>query len=365
MLLLPMIHRHSIIMALALLVFSQSFSPLMKYHQSKRVSYNPSPISSSGGASSPTNVWNIMILFTSKSLSLVEESSSDLPKFDSAFAEAIGKPFKRWTEENIGETKKKLLSKSPLRKATDKPQTTSTEMSKDLTQTTSTVSTDVKKVNEISRVEAKTVEQLKQQVETTEVEEDDEEEEEELKLHPESLKYREEQLNKQWKQIQLKIQTRLQTRSFIQRLTLSKEVKEVEEYILNKPTITEKEYKQLLKKEHNIMKQLLQRKDNNNDKKKPLQELIDLFPEVKSLIPKYAKKEDGGLVLCTSDEDCPFPLTCCPGFRQTGERFCCSGWGERVMTPAYVMNPLLSDQPTGAKDSGYQIKSSQGSCPYR
>mmetsp|Transcript_7422 Transcript_7422/g.6656 ORF Transcript_7422/g.6656 Transcript_7422/m.6656 type:complete len:233 (-) Transcript_7422:547-1245(-) len=72
--------------------------------------------------------------------------------------------------------------------------------------------------------------------------------------------------------------------------------------------------------------------------------LFEVFPELKFKWPLWAKK-NGKTIKCTRDEDCQFPQTCCAHPIIPGDRFCCTGWGQRVMVPAYAPQFIKPDIP--------------------
>ena len=43
---------------------------------------------------------------------------------------------------------------------------------------------------------------------------------------------------------------------------------------------------------------------------------------------------------CEVDSDCQFPQACCPHPIIPGDKFCCTGWTQRVMVPAYALQQL-------------------------
>ena len=65
----------------------------------------------------------------------------------------------------------------------------------------------------------------------------------------------------------------------------------------------------------------------------------EVFPEMKFKWPKWLKDKNGKRKPCKTDNDCPFPTTCCSHPILFGEdKFCCSGWGRRELVPSYVKN---------------------------
>jgi hypothetical protein len=81
---------------------------------------------------------------------------------------------------------------------------------------------------------------------------------------------------------------------------------------------------------------------------------FEVFPELKFKWPKWARRKDGSALKCTTDRDCPVPLACCSHPIIPGDSFCCSGFGNRIMSPAYVVEgygPAL-DVPKSGKSAG-------------
>jgi hypothetical protein len=62
---------------------------------------------------------------------------------------------------------------------------------------------------------------------------------------------------------------------------------------------------------------------------------FEVFPELKLKWPIWSKR-NGGLQKCETDRDCPVPQACCPHPLLPGDKFCCTGFGRRVMEPAYA-----------------------------
>lgn len=69
---------------------------------------------------------------------------------------------------------------------------------------------------------------------------------------------------------------------------------------------------------------------------------FEVFPELKFKWPIWSKKKNGSAIKCERDQDCPFPQACCPHPIFPGEKFCCTGWGQRVMEPAYQTQEIQS-----------------------
>lgn len=291
-------------------VITQSFSPTIPSFFLSNPNSPSSPPSSTAFAreiyfSSPSSVWRMMVLYTSKSLSFTsEDSSKELPKFDAAFAEAIGRSIKKWKQ-----------SKS------------SSVTSSTTSQTTAINPTQMEEVdNKENNEKEETITDTSRESISGE-----------MNLHPDIARYRQEELQKQWKTFQTKVQQRVSTRNPVATMLLTKEVKAFEKQVLEKEMITEKELLRLAEKEAQYF--------GTKSKDSPIKELLNLFPEIKSMVPKFTRRRDGSLISCQADDDCPQPLTCCPGFLSNGERFCCSGWGERVLVPSYQYLTLKNEIP--------------------
>jgi hypothetical protein len=63
---------------------------------------------------------------------------------------------------------------------------------------------------------------------------------------------------------------------------------------------------------------------------------FEVFPELQLKWPKWSKNKDGKVKKCVVDTDCPFPQACCPHPILPGDKFCCTGFGQRLMIPKYV-----------------------------
>jgi len=70
---------------------------------------------------------------------------------------------------------------------------------------------------------------------------------------------------------------------------------------------------------------------------------FEVFPELKLKWPKWAKRRDGSAISCETDQDCQFPQACCPHPIIPGDKFCCTGFGLRIMVPAYQRREITSD----------------------
>lgn len=69
---------------------------------------------------------------------------------------------------------------------------------------------------------------------------------------------------------------------------------------------------------------------------------FEVFPELQLRWPKWGKRKDGSAIDCETDNDCPFPYACCNHPIIPGQKFCCTGWGQRIMVPAYARQEIQS-----------------------
>ena len=69
---------------------------------------------------------------------------------------------------------------------------------------------------------------------------------------------------------------------------------------------------------------------------------FEVFPELKLKWPIWARKKDGGAIKCETDRDCQFPQACCAHPIVPGDKFCCTGYGRRIMVPAYDVQRIQS-----------------------
>lgn len=76
---------------------------------------------------------------------------------------------------------------------------------------------------------------------------------------------------------------------------------------------------------------------------------FEVFPELKFKWPIWAKKKDGGAIKCKTDKDCRFPQACCSHPFIPGDKFCCTGWTQRVMVPAYQRQVIAQSQPPSSQ----------------
>lgn len=68
---------------------------------------------------------------------------------------------------------------------------------------------------------------------------------------------------------------------------------------------------------------------------------FEIFPKLRIKWPKWSRDKRGNIIPCGSDTDCPFPQTCCDHPIIPRERkYCCTGWGQRQMIPAYVCQEI-------------------------
>eukprot|EP01041_Mallomonas_annulata_P001651 gene1651-3194_t len=93
----------------------------------------------------------------------------------------------------------------------------------------------------------------------------------------------------------------------------------------------------------------------NDDEKEPdfyLPGFFEVFPELKFKWPKFSRTKDGNRIKCEMDSDCPFPQACCPHPIIPGDKFCCTGWGSRVLVPQYCPQEIMAEKgPRGDKNA--------------
>jgi len=82
-----------------------------------------------------------------------------------------------------------------------------------------------------------------------------------------------------------------------------------------------------------------------------LPNFFDVFPELKLKWPTSPKRRDGSAIACESDQDCPFPQACCPHPILPGQNFCCTGFGNRIMVPAYARQQISSNNIGNSNDN--------------
>jgi hypothetical protein len=62
---------------------------------------------------------------------------------------------------------------------------------------------------------------------------------------------------------------------------------------------------------------------------------FEVFPELQLKWPKWSKNRQGKVTKCKVNDDCPFPEACCPHPILPGDKFCCTGFGNRMLIPKY------------------------------
>lgn len=72
---------------------------------------------------------------------------------------------------------------------------------------------------------------------------------------------------------------------------------------------------------------------------------FEVFPELQLKWPNWAKRK-GQAIECETDADCQFPQACCPHPIIPGDKFCCTGWTQRIMVPAYAKQTAATDRRT-------------------
>ena len=82
---------------------------------------------------------------------------------------------------------------------------------------------------------------------------------------------------------------------------------------------------------------------------------FEVFPELKLKWPVWSKRKDGSVMKCETDSDCQFPQACCPHPILPGDKFCCTGFGRRILVPAYQTRRIVASQgppppPPGPRD---------------
>lgn len=73
---------------------------------------------------------------------------------------------------------------------------------------------------------------------------------------------------------------------------------------------------------------------------------FEVFPELKFKWPVWSKRKDGTAIKCKTDQDCQFPQACCNHPIVPGDKFCCTGFGRRIMVPAYQGQVIQSKSPS-------------------
>jgi hypothetical protein len=82
---------------------------------------------------------------------------------------------------------------------------------------------------------------------------------------------------------------------------------------------------------------------------------FEVFPELQW--PKWARRRDGSAIECDTDSDCPLPLTCCNHPILPGPKFCCSGWGQRMLVKAYAYAYIKPDNASQSQSDSYSYSS--------
>lgn len=104
-----------------------------------------------------------------------------------------------------------------------------------------------------------------------------------------------------------------------------------------------------------------------------LPNFFDVFPELQFRWPKWAKRKDGSVIECDTDNDCPVPLSCCAHPIIPGPKFCCSGWGQRMLVKSYIPLEVTADYEPDRDDNvgrngngpyGFQQSSCRSSAPF-
>ncbi|RYH21469.1 hypothetical protein EON65_20625 [archaeon] len=85
--------------------------------------------------------------------------------------------------------------------------------------------------------------------------------------------------------------------------------------------------------------------------------LFEVFPELQFKWPVWTRRKDGSAVECESDKDCLVPQACYSHPILPGQKYCCTGWTQRVMVPKYVKAKMKTireaPKPGGYGTDGY------------
>jgi hypothetical protein len=229
--------------------------------------------------------WLLKRLFASMTPALSSEQEDDknnLPSVDFDFAEAISKPLPKWYRDSKAE-------KEFLRK-------------------------------EIEKTREQIIKDFKSKFD---IPEDQKQKERERKWAKIQKQYEEKQKQKQ----SLQSSPFGKLIAFMDRKSISQQ--QEEEEVVDAIATTENWEKLLAEEEEKLVN---------------LPNFFDLFPELQFKWPKWATRRDGSMMECDTDKDCPVPLTCCTHPIVPGPKFCCSGWGQRMMVPAYVREEILANR---------------------
>lgn len=77
---------------------------------------------------------------------------------------------------------------------------------------------------------------------------------------------------------------------------------------------------------------------------------FEVFPELQLKWPKWSKNKDGKVKKCEVDTDCPFPQACCPHPILPGDKFCCTGFGQRLLIPKYAQQEAYAGDGSRGAD---------------
>jgi len=120
--------------------------------------------------------------------------------------------------------------------------------------------------------------------------------------------------------------------------------RQLPEWYIENQLLQEQEIKEFILQEENIITPLHISNVSDEEEKKSgfyLPGLFEVFPELKLKWPIWSKNNSGDMMNCEVDEDCQFPQACCQHPFLLGDKFCCTGLGQRVMVPAYQGQEVL------------------------
>ena len=92
---------------------------------------------------------------------------------------------------------------------------------------------------------------------------------------------------------------------------------------------------------------------------------FEVFPELKFKWPVWARKKNGGAIECETDKDCLFPQACCNHPIIPGKKFCCTGYGQRIMEPAYIGQEIQGDVAMGRRVGESDLDEKDSKEPWR